>query len=103
MSLTWQPIESAPKDGEPLDLWVLHTELGRTFGRIEKDARWREDDEGEAWFSAGRFLLEWEGVDPDDGQPIHVRPTHWRRIPKTGPNGEKDGAFILNAGEPARG
>jgi len=97
MSTEWQTIESAPKDGEPLDLWVLCTDCGHTFGRIERDARWRDDGNGATWFSSGRFLLDHREESTPDGL-FWVRPTHWRRIPKTGPNGERDGAVIVATG-----
>lgn len=94
MSLEWQPIVSAPRDGDPLDLWVLTTDCGATFGRIERDARWQDDGQGATWFSSGRCVLDHREDKDENGHLLWVRPTHWRRIPKTGPNGEKDGAVI---------
>jgi hypothetical protein len=60
--MEWQPIESAPKDGTPVDIWCA--------GFRYTDAYW------------GRVANEW--LD-EDGDPIKdyygEEPTHWMPLP----------------------
>lgn len=50
---TWQPIETAPKDGTVIDLWYPD------FGRL-----------ADQWYDA------------DDGWFVAPNPTHWMPIPE---------------------
>lgn len=70
----WQPIETAPKDGTPVDLWccppshALSTGGGRT---------------PDCWFSNGTWW-EWCEVDAGDDQcrrAVH-NATHWMPLPE---------------------
>jgi hypothetical protein len=70
----WQPIETAPKDGTKVDLWVAYGE-GKTKGE-----RWPD-----AWFGEHPFTEESGPVWQDDVVPIEgerTTATHWRPIPK---------------------
>lgn len=60
--MTWQPIETAPKDGT--DVLALHE--GRTY-----QARWQDDA---FWFSASA----WKSL----------APTHWMPLPPPPATGE---------------
>ena len=77
MAMQWKPIETAPKDGSEVVLWI----------------KWK-NDEGNGWFSAdcvyreGRWH-EWGdgGFDAMEYMPLEdwEIPTHWFKIePPTG-------------------
>lgn len=73
----WQPIDTAPKDGTPIDVWVAYERGGKLTGERWPDAYWGTpefgDDSEECWRddvcdkieSNDRFIV-----------------THWRPIPK---------------------
>lgn len=45
----WQPIETAPKDGTPVDLWWIendHQIQGRTVDAFWKDGAWHQTPDG---------------------------------------------------------
>lgn len=60
---TWQPIETAPKDGTCVDIW--------TGSRREPDCRWH-------------VVYGWVTDLSDDGQPgpFCVDATHWMPLPE---------------------
>ena len=62
----WQPIETAPKDGSAIDLWVTHTDRAWR----ETDCFWVDDEDGEGWHNSYDFLRS------------NITPTHWMSIPK---------------------
>lgn len=62
--MDWQPIETAPKDGSIVDLWV--TEPSLPGGYRATDAWWD-----------GRFDI-WRTM---HGEPVD-RATHWRELPE---------------------
>lgn len=61
---SWQPIETAPKDGECL-LWV-ETDNGGEVMKLERD-------------SEGRWIYEGE---PTYCASFYLNPTHWMPLPK---------------------
>jgi hypothetical protein len=68
----WRPIESAPKDGTPVDLWMSR-------GYRVTDAHWGEmepDDDGEDWPDHAWFDDHGDMVEGEDN-----RATHWRPVP----------------------
>lgn len=67
-ALEWQPIESAPKDGTSIILYVAW--------RIVGEARWQGDGHDEGWW--------WAGTDPGDynADKISSQPTHWMALPE---------------------
>jgi len=85
----WQPIETAPKDGTPVDLWITGTDSTVDFycanaskvkgqpvrhGRAT-DYQWKHRPPNTPyWYPTGRLM----------GFPLslEVTPTHWRPIPK---------------------
>ncbi|MDE2019724.1 MAG: DUF551 domain-containing protein [Patescibacteria group bacterium] len=69
----WQPIETAPKDGTKIDLFVMSTASGRG-GRIP-DCVWQSHKNKwkSHWFHGNGFeatRVSW------------FEPTHWRPIPE---------------------
>ncbi len=71
----WRPIDTAPRDGTRVDLWVIHPDRP---GYRETDCRWETDDEGSEWFDRRGGMVE--GFKILD-QPYLIRATHWRPIP----------------------
>ncbi len=68
----WQPIETAPKDRTPIDVWG-------DYGRV-CDVSWRDapshDERGAGWRDTdGTFL----------GPPFLATPTHWMPLPDPPP------------------
>ena len=63
-SMGWQPIETAPKDGEFILVYGWHSRAAGYPGR-QLVVRW----DGRAWESA------------DDGYGVYLTPTHWVQLP----------------------
>lgn len=90
----WQPIETAPKDGTPLDLWVVDRYMRRpqdNKGERVTDAWWGSEHRPPDWGLARD--AEWEGwVHVEDG--FHHAPierelsggsrwaSHWQLLPE---------------------
>lgn len=80
----WQPIETAPKDGTEIDLWV---NCGRGSFRVT-NCRWGQSD----W--AGRYHKDWIYMKRDDDDPHRDAladveydfgvnsVTHWQPLPQ---------------------
>ena len=69
--MTWQPIETAPKDGTRVDLW------GRNLLHFQKRG---ERNVNVAWGP----VTDWFGGKRDDwqhGRGEGYQPTHWMPIP----------------------
>lgn len=69
--MTWQPIETAPKDGTKVDLWGVNM------------LSW--DKHGERIVNVGwGAVVCWFGVEREDwrhGRGEDFKPTHWMPIP----------------------
>lgn len=61
--MTWQPIETAPKDGRDILLWGIH--------RLD----------GQRQFVGGWWPAEEDWSD-EDGRLIKFEPTHWAVLPE---------------------
>ncbi len=90
--MDWQPIETAPKDGSVIDLWVTC----QSDARRVPDAYWSHEgfqygpvrqDGKPGWAAANMGYDGCDGYadDPEDGQ----RATHWMPLP---PSPNKDGS-----------
>ena len=66
----WQPIETAPKDGTVIDLWVksgcLHGGHRECFAEF-RDGCWQSE--------------RWNGMDVVEWLPIEFQATHWMPVP----------------------
>ena len=66
--MDWQPIETAPKDGTVIDLWIHYPEHDRNARAA--DVRWNAD------------VGEWQHGNFHLGQYMHrPTPTHWMPLP----------------------
>jgi hypothetical protein len=65
--MDWQPIETAPKDGESLVLWCEKSEQ-MILDAAWKCGQWRE------FTLDGYDNLSWRALEP------WQKPTHWMRI-----------------------
>lgn len=81
LSDTWQPIETAPKDGTMIDLW--------SNGRRVTDSFWGKPDH--SCGEMGEYCdSDWHGagpgwVDTMFGEFLEEKPTHWMPRPKAPP------------------
>jgi hypothetical protein len=66
----WQSIETAPKNGTPILLWIGH----RLIEAKWEDTWWNEDRTG-AW------AARWAEID-SYGVVIDEDPTHWMPVPR---------------------
>jgi len=69
---TWRSIDSAPKDGTPVDLWGINHLRHKRSGERLTNVAW------------GR-LTDWLGNERDDwktGRGEDFQPTHWMPLPQ---------------------
>lgn len=80
----WRPIESAPKNGTPVDLWVLWACGSRVEAQRATGARWRDG----FWHANGIQLSPCSGIVPNitHWQPLPAAP-----LPATLSEGKEDG------------
>ena len=64
--MSWQPIETAPKDGEAVLLWCPADEDWQSFVTS-------------GWYESGIFDRRWYAC--TDEQPMEPQPTHWMPLP----------------------
>lgn len=68
--MTWQPIETAPKNGRSVDLWVLDS--NGTGYRYPNAIFAFNGEDGMGWTDSNSH----EALEPD------VKPTHWIPLPE---------------------
>ena len=72
--MTWQPIETAPQDGTPFQVWVIRNYEPR-LGFWEPNARFNpETGAFEIWGRADYDLEDYEVFS-------HLTATHWMPLP----------------------
>lgn len=65
----WRPIDTAPKDGTPVDLWCQPTGISTGPGRVT-----------DCWFSGGNWWQYDEHGDDQCRSGVH-NATHWMPLP----------------------
>jgi hypothetical protein len=80
---TWYPIESAPKDGTDIDVWVVERDartFTQTVGSRVSNAAWcsPNNESREAWCVYRSPY--WEDLEPSNGGKAAVV-THWMPLP----------------------
>lgn len=70
----WQPIESAPKDGRYIDVWIEGEFAGR-----RTDVSWRKPTDSEWWVHGGDTIDTCDACWHDCFGPLSKceQPTHW--------------------------
>ena len=72
--MDWQPIETAPKDGES---WIIAWD-----GKLVLPLIWHDADEFETytgWCSGSKY---WGGTLYDGVNEVSQQPTHWMPLPE---------------------
>lgn len=74
----WRGIESAPKDGTEIDVWV-----GGEFPRRFANVSWREPNDSEWWVHGGDTIETPDATWHDCFGPFgkEDQPTHWQPLP----------------------
>ena len=80
----WKPIESAPKDGTPLDVWIERLNLKKNVsGSREVGVYWRPDEKDEPTFAGGKWMMPSTGLcDSYPAESATSRVTHWMPLPQ---------------------
>jgi len=73
----WQPIDTAPKDGTEIDVWVVDSRAKQTSGCRYENVRW--SDGGWKWFDR-YYNVSGGYVGIDNG--VNVIASHWMPLPK---------------------
>jgi hypothetical protein len=75
----WQPIETAPKDGKVIDVWI-----DGEFPRRRADVSWREPTDSELWVHGGDTIETPDATWHDCFGPLgkSEQPTHWMPLPE---------------------
>ena len=78
--MNWQPIETAPKDGTVVDLWI-----GGEFAGRRADCAWglpyHSCGEAGKYCDSGWHEIESGWYDTTFNLPMHEQPTHWMPRP----------------------
>ena len=88
----WQPIETAPDDGTPVDLWVTSCADGSDAGDVDfytnglakfnpKTRRREGRVTSMVWKKRGYNSAGWHSVGGSTGFAMHIEATHWRHLP----------------------
>lgn len=81
-SLAWQPIETAPKDGTEIDLWIVN-DAGN--GWRQPDAFWKQYEESGDWvFEDAEYgeICKCETKIEGKSRIFRItKATHWRPLP----------------------
>jgi len=87
----WAPIETAPRDGTPVDLWVQSGADGTDVGsvdfytdglaRFNHKTRRREGRVTNMVYETRGSNRGWYSVAGLPGMAMTVAPTHWRHLP----------------------
>jgi len=74
----WRGMESAPRDGTAIDIWV-----GGEFPRRMTDVSWREPNGSEWWVHGGDTIETPDATWHDCFGPFgkEDQPTHWQPLP----------------------
>jgi hypothetical protein len=74
----WQPIETAPKDGTPIDVWLGNAEQSDIDFYCNDGTK-----RSTGWsFRHGQFRPAAVGVPSLDRITVFVEPTHWMPLPE---------------------
>ena len=73
----WHPIETAPRDGTPIDLWVQPYN-GRCHRRV--DMWWLKSQKWHGW-RGGACHIGLNGLPVGDYIPSNHKVTHWMPLP----------------------
>lgn len=82
MSATWQPIETAPKDGTPILVWAKGSWSIAHLSRVRSSGEWIA-------MAAGDEAIRHQYENGDEDYVVVV-PTHWMPLPDPPSEGQAD-------------